>query len=513
MADMSASSSPSLLRRLLIGFAAVVVILVLLLLGAVTYLNWRGERDWGAFRAEWEAKGEKFDVQDFVPAPVPDAQNFAATPLLAATTDFTKPPGQPMRWNNTPLKERASAIGAIVQGPAGRNAGKVPAAGSWQTGTSVDLIQWCRFIDTNSTNVASSPQEAARGVLKTLAAFDAELDELAAASERPHSVFRLDYSENVRMLLPHLAVLKGIDQTVRLRAVANLAAGQKQQAVDDVKLGLRLAEALKKEPLLSSQLVRIAMLQLSIQPIWEGVVRHQWSEGELRQIQSALSQVAVLEDYGPALRGERALGNAAIDELRMGKIPLSNLGDVAGGESEAASFLGGFIPPGFFRLNQLTLNRVFQERFLPVVDAEKRLVDVKAANGVDEAPELRGTGLFNIFARLLLPAIGKSSSKFAHAQVSIDLAVTACALERYRLKHQAYPVKLDPLVPEFMERVPTDVITGEILKYRSEADGSFVLYSVGWNLTDDAGEPGMLRSGKSFDAQQGDWSWRFPVAE
>lgn len=270
MPDTSAPLSPSLLRRLLIGFASLVVVLFLLLLGALTYLNWRGERDWGVFRAEWEAKGEKFDIKDFIPTSVPDEQNFAATPLLAATTDFTKPPGQPMQWNNTPLKERASAVGAILQWPAGR---KAPAAGSWQTGTSVDLMQWCRFIAANSTNSVSNRQEAARGILKALEAFDAELDELAAASNRPHSAFRLDYNENFRMVLPHLAVLKGIAQTVRLRAVASLAAGQRQEAVDDVKLGLRLAEALKKEPLLISQLVRITMLQLCIQTIWEGVVR------------------------------------------------------------------------------------------------------------------------------------------------------------------------------------------------------------------------------------------------
>lgn len=174
---------------------------------------------------------------------------------------------------------------------------------------------------------------------------------------------------------------------------------------------------------------------------------------------------------------------------------------------------GRFIPPGFFRLNQLTLNRVYQERFLPVVDAEKHRVDVPAANGVDEAPELREAGLFNLFARLLLPAVGKSAGKFANAQVSVDLAVTACAVERYRLKHQAYPAKLDPLVPEFMERVPADVINGDLLKYRRESDGGFVLYSVGWNQVDDAGEAGLSRSMKSFDPQYGDWSWRFPGAE
>lgn len=497
------------MRRLFKYFAGLVVLLILAALAGVGYLNWRGEREWQAFRSEWEAKGEKFDPKDFVPAAVPDDQNFATTPLLAALSDFTKPPGQGIRWNNPELKDRVTAIGAVFQNQGRR---KSPAAGQWQLAIPMDLIPWQRFLATNPTDDAESQKEAGRGILEALKQFDDEIAELAIASKRPYSAFRLNYGENFRMLLPHLAPLKGISQTLRLRAVARLAAGQKQGAFEDVKLGLRFADLLKDEPLLISQLVRIASLQLAMQPLWEGAVRHEWSETQLVEFQRILGKMDFLVSYGVALRTERAFGNATIDELRTGKIQFSSLGDVGDGTPVTANGVSRFIPSGWYRLNQLTLNRLFQELCMPVIDAEKHRAYTDLAGKIDDVPELKRAGMFNLFARLLFPAVGKSALKFAHAQTSVDLALVACALERHRLKHGKYPASLDPLVPEFIERIPVDVITGELLKYRLEADGRFGLHSVGWNQLDEDGQPGATKSGNGVDALHGDWSWQIPVA-
>ena len=63
----------------------------------------------------------------------------------------------------------------------------------------------------------------------------------------------------------------------------------------------------------------------------------------------------------------------------------------------------------------------------------------------------------------------------------------AIALERYRLAHGEYPDSLDALAPQFIAKVPHDVIGGQPLHYRRTSDGQFVLYSVGWNETDDGG--------------------------
>ena len=49
---------------------------------------------------------------------------------------------------------------------------------------------------------------------------------------------------------------------------------------------------------------------------------------------------------------------------------------------------------------------------------------------------------------------------------------------------------LDALAPQFIETIPHDIIGGQPLHYRRTEDGQFVLYSVGWNETDDGGRGG-----------------------
>src|SRR5690606_9234408 len=91
-------------------------------------------------------------------------------------------------------------------------------------------------------------------------------------------------------------------------------------------------------------------------------------------------------------------------------------------------------------------------------------------------------------AGMALPALIKSSDKFARAQVEIDLAVVACALERHRLQTGDYPDSLDALLPRFLSTLPADVVNGEPLKYGRE-EGSFILYSVGMDLQNNYGTP------------------------
>jgi hypothetical protein len=54
------------------------------------------------------------------------------------------------------------------------------------------------------------------------------------------------------------------------------------------------------------------------------------------------------------------------------------------------------------------------------------------------------------------------------------------------------------------------VLTGQPLKYRRTDDGQFVLYSVGWNETDDGDTLGLNKEGNP-DWHKGDWVWRYPA--
>jgi hypothetical protein len=65
---------------------SLLVFALLILLVALFYVeeDCRGRWDWEIYKHEMEAKGEKLEFTDFVPAPVPDDQNFALTPIVAS---------------------------------------------------------------------------------------------------------------------------------------------------------------------------------------------------------------------------------------------------------------------------------------------------------------------------------------------------------------------------------------------------------------------------------------------
>ncbi|MBU6411126.1 MAG: type II secretion system protein GspG, partial [Verrucomicrobia bacterium] len=110
--------------------------------------------------------------------------------------------------------------------------------------------------------------------------------------------------------------------------------------------------------------------------------------------------------------------------------------------------------------------------------------------------------LYGMEAAMTARALDTAVAKFAAAQTVVDLARIACALERYRLAHGVYPESLDALAPQFIEKMPRDIINGQPLHYRRTGNGKFVLYSVGWDGKDDGGHA----SGVSYD--KGDWVWQ-----
>src|SRR5688572_1410611 len=67
-------------RRVLIVTAWAATIIVLL----YGFENWRGRRAWKKHEQQLLARGEQLDFKAYFPKPVPDAQNFAATPFVAS---------------------------------------------------------------------------------------------------------------------------------------------------------------------------------------------------------------------------------------------------------------------------------------------------------------------------------------------------------------------------------------------------------------------------------------------
>jgi len=355
-------------------------------------------------------------------------------------------------------------------------------------------------------------------VLLALSRFDTNRQLLIEAAARPQARFWANYDAGFACLLPHLARMKSCAQYLNLHAAAALKAGERETALQDVQLLFRLMESSRTEPVLISHLVRIAVSQIALQPIWEGLAARQWNDADLVAIESGLRKMDFLADYQLAMRGERTCSIWAVDYVhRKGLSGLEEVGpfDLNSKPPDLNHFLGQaafqLVPAGWFDQNKLSLCRMYDKYFLPLAgDPNHRSVRPAMMRQANSAIGSLRKRPYDAFSQMLMPALGRAAEKFARAQGSVDLARVACALERYRQANGEYPDSLEALTPKFLEKLPCDAIDGGSLKYRRTNDGQFVLYSVGLNETDDGGQVALAKSG-NVDINKGDWVWRYPA--
>ncbi|MGP8022289.1 MAG: hypothetical protein ACLPRE_15070 [Limisphaerales bacterium] len=363
----------------------------------------------------------------------------------------------------------------------------------------------------NEFPIAPQPQAPAADVLFALSKFDSAIEELRQASQRPYANVPVPYQEGLSAsastLLPYLATLKRCTQTLQLRTVAELADGQSAKALDDVKLLLYLNNSLRSSPFLISHLVRIAIVAIDLQPIWEGLAEHRWSDEQLVVLDVELGKLDFLADYEFILRGERAFAIASFENQRRTREIISRRenGDWVTNKLT-------FMPSAYFYQNELAFAQLDQQWLLPLIDTNSRIVSPAALQRANDAvrAEMKHFSPYKVQALMLFPAISSTVRKLQAIQSSIDLARVACALERYRFAHGQYPEVLDALAPQFIGKLPHDIINGQPLHYRRTVDGNFILYSVGWNEKDDGGQVVLTENG-SVNREEGDWVWQYPA--
>ena len=92
------------------------------------------------------------------------------------------------------------------------------------------------------------------------------------------------------------------------------------------------------------------------------------------------------------------------------------------------------------------------------------------------------------YSAMSFGALSRVLNRALRAETERSLVLAAIALKRYELRHGGLPESLNATVPEFLAAVPTDYMDGQPLRFRRQPDGGFVLYSVGEDGRDDAGD-------------------------
>lgn len=500
-------------RHTLIGFAVFFGVVAAFLVEEKV----RGHLALKAWKRAMEAKGEHFNVAELAP-PTTNANVRVVTPQQLQTL----------------LVVDSSADDPAV-------AGKLP------FGKQAVLWKLDSWVDSHdSTNDWQNFTGRFASTRERLPAFRAELT-------NRDWVVQLDYSNGFSGLLPHLTPLKASALALRRGMIIALHEHALGEALDDL-LALRvLTDLSREEALVISQLVRVAIAEISLGALWQALQADGWSDAQLATLQNAWAAPHFLLGMSRALEMERAIGGEYFYGGRMDASSLLRVfQDSAGiigtttdktGTAgtpiewlqpifEKAAQLRAAVFVGIWRFawteqDQLFHHRVFQKVIETAREADRRhdasgLAPRDRSETGEEFGSLRNLEAARLgwydrarhwLSLTFLQNTERCTRLSAQTQCHAELAVTAIALKRYRLKHGEWPAKLDALVPEFLASVPRDWMDGQPLRYRLNPDGTFLLYSVGADGKDDGGDP-RPKEGESASILRGrDFVWPQPATD
>lgn len=333
-----------------------------------------------------------------------------------------------------------------------------------------------------------TPEDRAliRQFLTNNSAMVALAQEAAALKE---SRYPVNLNQGANTLLPHLAQVKSLVQQLRYISVLHAEEGRPAEALQSYTNALAVCRTLAAEPVLISQLVRIACLALTQPALERLLAARQLTDTQLAEISNQLDAAEVLgqASLSRALAGERCMGMDLFQSSP--KTAAAVFG--SGTNSVSLTLLytlrsaTGLRQIDFFQYRKLM--RAWLDLFkLPFPECLDR---AKIASRQFEASLTAVKRCLYPMSAMLLPALEKTLRKEAMSCAQLRAAQSALAIERFRLRSSGrVPEGLGELTPGFLASARLDPFDGKPLRYKKLAAG-YLIYSVGDNSKDDGGDP------------------------
>ena len=474
-------------KRLLVGAAAVVAVS----LGFLIEERVRGVVALGRWQAEMRAKGEKLTIAEIVP---PAPTNMGCLILT--------PEGAASRWAVNSSSSSVSPPAMWYVAPGKAQVGWQ--AGSWMSG---------RANANNWANAAVSLQQAMPAI-----------ENLRADLTNHVFVVRFDYDQGFPMPLPHVPRYEKAG--VLLKTATQLALRQQRLdlATENLVALAALADFSEGEGMAINEIVLHAIADPGVRALWEALQADGWSDAQLAAIHAAWQKPDFMRGIARAFEVERATSSLIFDRDRYSlrqifeivpEIECGPPGNAASpgligwvrGVLRSLVDLGAkpryLVWLGVWRVSWMEQDQLRHQRLLQqAIDRMRRAASEKRFR-TEPQPVDQGTPSSRdalsyaavgwrraryCISMCLLPLFERSPDKAALAEAQRDIAITALAIKRYQLRHGGLPDRLEALVPEFLPTVPRDWFADAPLQYRTQPDGSFLLYSVGPDGEDNGGD-------------------------
>lgn len=338
--------------------------------------------------------------------------------------------------------------------------------------------------------------------------------------------YPIDLRKGFHTELNHLARIRDFMRKLGLEAILSAIDGDYENMLRAFRSSVFVCKSLKNEPVYISQLVRISMFGIVYKNV-QWIINHQELPDEV-----LLKLSSIIHDFMTPSE-ERSLFNLSLHtELLMvlSVIPMHHNEEIL---NDYSSWRWRY---GYYKNNQLLQIR---KSWIPLFDVLYP-TDIERMVAVNLYTALRKTAtkvareenifipekcfldfysssllekkeinsLFTSFppywiypaVRITYPALERCFDAELRHYVLINLVQTAIAIERFRLKNNRLPEKLQELVPDYISAIPKDPWkNGEPITYIKEDNFAFKIYSIGMDREDDGGMKKDLKEGREQD--------------
>ncbi len=437
--------------------------------------NWRGERALEDAKALLASRGISLEPEDYAWEAVPESSNALEHPLWEAAPREWLDSGD-LFFNPEPVFDQACA--GVPQEIF--EARFPPVLDEWQG----------VFRAATRHDFEPTERSAAEEVLGATAAYGNWAAGMEEAFKRPHAQLMprtLEAMETGAVLqipdfkdrLRRLRVLQWA------RVIAHLQRGDSWLACRDLTAPLHLATRGFARGILIGDLVRMNVSMLLGEGLENLLALPGWETEDLKAIQALASRFEMMKSLNRACSREAAL---AVTFIRTygddWTLDFRHLLD------PEHRILNGLItnawlqPRGWRDQNTANYLRwVFEDWFAVYEGSTGRLRPENAGRG-------RNTKIspYTLIAAAVYPQIFNPYRGAAREEARWDLLELLCAVRRYQLEYEEIPNALSDLVPDFMEALPRDAVTGGVPHFTLEKDGSLKLVTLDWDRSGDPGQ-------------------------
>jgi hypothetical protein len=364
-------------------------------------------------------------------------------------------------------------------------------------------------------------------------------EKLRQVMNYPALDFQLDYTDGVDKDRSHLDMIYNCAQLLANEAICDLREGNAALVTTNICAVLALVNGEQSERSVGSQEIREEIASLAVGANWELLQSTNIDDLELAMLQRSWGKLEFIHSAKNAFLMGRAEMERAMQKARESKGYMGN--------GVRVTRIAPLVPAGFWetwneRFNDVlyharaTCAKTMWHASWTYSDELQMLHNLQFMLETIRTVETNGffdpayTNLINHFRstsesrdwvnKLGIPDLrGRFSEDSMTVSLVIEeamvseaiqrLTVTVIAMKRYQLKYRKYPVNLDALVPEFMLAVSLDPADGKPLRYHLNADGTFLLYSIGLDGVDNGGAASPDNDWLNPSAL--DWVWPQPA--